>query len=60
MNREQLIAFGDGFNDKSMIEYAGMGVAMGNAQQPVKDAADFVTLTNDEDGVAFAIEKFCL
>ncbi len=60
MNREQLIAFGDGFNDKSMIEYAGMGVAMGNAQQPVKEAADFVTLTNDEDGVAFAIEKFCL
>ena len=58
--REELIALGDGFNDKSMIEYAGLGIAMGNAQQPVKDAADFVTLTNDEDGVAYAIEKFCL
>lgn len=58
--RQQLMACGDGFNDVSMIRYAGVGVAMGNAQQAVKDVADFVTLTNDEDGVAHAIERFIL
>lgn len=41
-----------------MIEYAGIGVAMGNAAESVKKAADFVTNTNDEDGAAFAIRKF--
>ena len=58
--REEIIAIGDGFNDLSMIKYAGMGIAMGNAQAPVRKAADFITLTNEEDGVAFAIEKFVL
>lgn len=57
-NRRELMAFGDGFNDCGMIRFAGIGVAMGNAQQTVKDVADFVTLTNDEDGVAYALEKF--
>lgn len=57
MNKDELIAFGDGFNDISMIEYAGLGVAMGNAQEPVKQAADMVTLSNDEDGIAVALEK---
>lgn len=55
--KEEMVACGDGFNDLSMIQYAGMGVAMANAQEPVKKAADFVTLSNDEDGVAYAIEK---
>lgn len=60
MTREEMVAMGDGFNDQSMIEFAGMGVAMANAQEPVKQAADYVTLSNDEDGVADAIEKlFC-
>ncbi len=54
---EQMIAFGDGFNDLSMIEYAGCGVAMKNAQQPVKDVAQFVTASNDDDGVALFIEE---
>lgn len=57
LTREEMVAMGDGFNDQSMIEFAGMGVAMANAQAPVRQAADFVTLSNDEDGVAYAIEK---
>lgn len=54
----EVIAFGDAANDIPMLEAAGMGVAMGNAQQPVKDAADFVTTSNNEDGIAYALEKF--
>lgn len=46
------IAFGDEINDLSMIKAAGIGVAMGNAIDEIKKAADVVTLTNDEDGVA--------
>ena len=57
MTREEVIAIGDGYNDLSMIKFAGMGIAMGNAQEPVKKAADYITLTNDEDGVAEAIER---
>lgn len=58
--REQVIAIGDNENDLSMIEYAGLGVAMGNAEEIVKTAADIVTATNDEDGVAKIIEKYIL
>ena len=58
ISRDAIIAFGDGFNDVSMIEYAGMGVAMGNAQQVVKDRADYVTLSNEEDGIAAVVEQF--
>jgi len=58
MTREEMIACGDGFNDQSMIEYAGLGVAMANAQEPVKAAADYITLSNEEDGVAAVVEKF--
>ncbi len=58
--RENAICCGDGFNDISMIEYAGLGVAMGNAQQAVKDAADYITASNDEDGLVEVIEKFIL
>lgn len=60
MTREEMVAVGDGYNDLSMIQYAGMGVAMANAQEPVRKAADFVTLSNDEDGVAAVVEKFFL
>lgn len=56
--KEEMVACGDGYNDVSMIAYAGVGVAMANAQPPVKEAADFITRSNDEDGVAYAIEKF--
>lgn len=58
LTNEQMISCGDGFNDLSMIEYAGMGVAMANAQEVVKNAADYITLSNDEDGVAHIIEEF--
>ena len=58
--REDLIACGDGFNDLSMIKYARLGVAMENAQPVVKEAADYVTASNDEDGVAKVIHKFIL
>ena len=47
-----LIAFGDSYNDIPMIHFAGIGVAMGNAPQEVKDAADHIAPTNDEEGVA--------
>lgn len=57
MDRTCMIACGDGFNDKSMIEYAGIGVAMDNAQDAVKASADYITASNDEDGVAQVVEK---
>lgn len=60
IDRNEMIAVGDSFNDLSMIKYAGLGVAMGNAKQQIKEQADFVTLTNDEDGVAAVIERFIL
>lgn len=56
--KEEMIAIGDGFNDLSMIQYAGLGIAMANAQPIVRENADFITLSNDEDGVAYAVEKF--
>lgn len=54
---EKVIAIGDGVCDVTMIQLAGYGIAMGNAQESVKACADYVTLTNDEDGVATAVEK---
>lgn len=60
LSREQLIAFGDGFNDLTMLRFAGMGVAMANAAEEVKAVADFVTLSNDEDGVGHAVEQWVL
>lgn len=59
LTRNEMIACGDGANDISMIQYAGLGVAMENAQQNVKQCADYITRSNEEDGVAYAIEKFC-
>lgn len=57
---EEMIAIGDGFNDLEMIDYAGLGVAMGNAPGKVKEAADYIAATNMEDGVAEVIRKFML
>ena len=54
---EHVIAIGDGVCDVGMLQLAGLGIAMGNAQESVKSCADYVTLSNDDDGVAFAIEK---
>ena len=55
-----LMACGDGGNDTAMIQAAGLGVAMANAFPEVKAAAQFVTASNNEDGVALAVEKFVL
>lgn len=55
--KEELAAFGDGDNDASMLAYAGCGVAMENAGEKCKAVADKITLTNEEDGVAVALEE---
>ncbi|MDE6215102.1 HAD hydrolase family protein, partial [Bacteroides sp.] len=55
---EETMAFGDGGNDISMLQHAGIGVAMGNAKEDVKAAADYVTTSVDEDGIANALKRF--
>lgn len=54
---EQVVAFGDNYNDLDMLEYAGLGVAMANAPDPIKQAAKRVTVSNDEDGVALVLNE---
>lgn len=56
----QVCAVGDNGNDAAMLRFAGIGVAMGNAIQPVRDCADYVTLDNDHDGAAVFLERFFL
>lgn len=56
--KEHLMACGDGFNDIPMLQYAGLAVAMENAKDETKAHADYITASNDEDGVALAVEKF--
>lgn len=60
IRREEIMACGDGMNDYEMIKAVGFGVAMANADEAVKQVADYITATNDEEGVAKAIEKFVL
>lgn len=60
IDREELIAFGDNYNDMTMIGYAGMGVVMENGEPEIKKIANYVCDSNDEDGVAKTIEKFVL
>lgn len=55
---ENVIAFGDGQNDRSIIEFAGIGVAMGNAVPEILEIADEVTKTNEEDGIAEILDRF--
>lgn len=54
----EVICVGDGYNDVSMLKYAGLGVAMGNAHPGVQEHADYVTKSNDEDGIHYVVEKF--
>lgn len=58
LQQNEVIAIGDNYNDKGMIEFAGMGIAMGNAPEEIKAVADYVTDTNNHDGVAKALEHF--
>lgn len=60
IEKEETIGFGDGINDLAMFRECGIGVAMGNAEQVLKNMADYITLKNDEDGVAKFIEKYIL
>ena len=60
VKREEVIAIGDGVCDVTMLQLAGMGVAMGHSQDSVKVCADYVTASNEEDGVALAVEKLIL
>ena len=60
ISREEIMACGDGGSDVEMLKEVGFAIAMANAYDPVKTAADFVTVSNDEDGVAKAIERFVL
>ena len=60
MTKDDFIACGDGFNDLTMIRHAGLGVAMANAQQIVRESADYVTDSCDEDGLVPVIEKFLI
>lgn len=57
ISSDDIIAMGDNYNDIPMLEYSGCGVAMENAESPVKDKADFFTKSNDDNGVAYAIEE---
>ena len=60
IDSEELMCCGDAPNDIAMVELAGIGVAVANAWGGLKDHADYITASNDDDGVALAIEKFVL
>lgn len=60
LRREELVAFGDHYNDMTMIGYAGLGVAMANGENDVKKIADYVCESNDEDGIAKTFSKYIL
>ena len=60
VGREELIAFGDNYNDMTMIGYAGFGVVMGNGEEELKKIANYVCESNDDDGIAKTIEKYVL
>lgn len=60
IDQKALMVIGDNYNDMDMIQFAGLGIAMGNAPEEVKGCSDAITLSNDEDGVVFAINKYIL
>ena len=60
IERKEIMAFGDGKNDRKMLETVGIGVAMANSVPEVLEAADMVTVSNDDDGVAKVIEQYVL
>lgn len=60
IDRSEIIGIGDNHNDAELLKAAGFGIAMGNAVQEVKDIADYVSFTNNDEGVLHAIDKFIL
>jgi Cof subfamily protein (haloacid dehalogenase superfamily) len=58
IKQNEIICAGDADNDRHMLKYAGLGVAMGNASDNIKEIANFTTKTNEEDGIAYVIDKF--
>lgn len=58
--QHKVMAIGDSYNDLEMLDWAGMAVVMGNARDEIKDRADYITLSNAEDGVGHALKKFVL
>ena len=60
ISQQDIMVLGDSENDMAMLTYAGLGVAMDNADDKVKAVADAVTADNNRDGVALAIEKYVL
>ena len=59
-DRSRMMAFGDGVNDRSMLEFAGLGVAMQNGQPAIKAVADLIAPSNEDDGVAYVVESLML
>ena len=57
IKQEETIAFGDGYNDLSLIEYCGYGVAMENAVDEVKERANYITLSNNDNGIAYCLKQ---
>lgn len=60
VNLEHVIAFGDNYNDVELFEAVGIPIAMGNAVEQIKSVAKYITLTNDDDGIAYAIDNFII
>ena len=60
VKKEEVITIGDNINDKKMIENAGVGIVMAGSTPKVTEVADYITLGNNEDGVAQALEKYCI
>ncbi|HCM88364.1 MULTISPECIES: Cof-type HAD-IIB family hydrolase [Vagococcus] len=59
-DREDVMAFGDGNNDMEMLDYAGVGVAMGNGKDELKKVSNFVTLSNNDGGICHALKEYAL
>ncbi len=60
LNKDEVIACGDGYNDISLMDAVGLGIAMENGCEPIKEKAHYITLSNDDEGISHVIEKFII